>query len=957
MSAAGEDTNMENSNTSKDGVTTEALNELLAILTNGKASVSEVVNAQNSPLSASETLKKWVDTGVVRDAEFTAETYTGLQHFLHAGLTSSNETFQQNAIAVFSRIIRVPEFDNSNDAAIPKDELLQQLFQKLKTAQGTTHAESLKRILYWAYNNFPERRSSLRTHFGKFLREFTLVPDGSTAVSPVLDVLANIIDGFPDTFSEVHLGLLHEILLPLHQVGAKVSGRGGAPVPLTVAPGGRAVVDGQPLLATYHASLVKCEICFCSRNRSLATSVIRFLFANWPRPNAGVSQMEVLLLHQVEKYLEYVTEDEFADLFPELLQRLSLCISCEFAQISQRALQFWKNEAFTKRTIPHLDQLFAIIIPACYRGRKPHWNMTVNRLSGTVLDILRKQDEVKFQQFCNQLIKLPLVKTSLEVEDPQGNVNPTKDSITEKTKENQSMDVGGGMGEISEESIVIGAPSSNPKAATTSSVPKYAAGVRMGVHPSAMAQQSAASADPKDSSEKKSLVVDQEHPKDGFTAVLAFIEKYKADAQIHFETMDSMTVTPTLLPTLKFHELVFGRELGSGAFSIVKYAKQIIKGVPFAQWPEFAVKTISIEKIKKLGYEASVAREIAILKVASHPSIARLITSFRWREGAYLVLEYGAHGDLHSFIQSEGSLNIESTRFVTGEVLAGLQSLHSKGFVFGDLKPENVVITNSGHAKITDFGAARAVNDAAKKYLQDERNAISNLRDGDYAWRSAEKEKENATDNLDKKEEIEADQKESKDGESEEGPSEAVEDDDTRIEGTAVYLAPEVAKGEQPTLAADYWAFGCLIYQCLAGRPPIWAETMVETVQAIVSFAPTADKFPDYFPGHAIDLVTSLLNAEKNERQNLSGAALHPFFEGVDVYSLYEKEAPEMVRGAAAPAPDAQWARRQISMLWQPMPDDFKQLAVPTHEAILETELEANVPFVGSIKPISETKP
>lgn len=107
------------------------------------------------------------------------------------------------------------------------------------------------------------------------------------------------------------------------------------------------------------------------------------------------------------------------------------------------------------------------------------------------------------------------------------------------------------------------------------------------------------------------------------------------------------------------------------------------------------------------GYEESVRREIAILRLAAHPGIARLVASFRWREGAYLVLEYAKFGDLHGQVTRRGSLDVDSTRFVVGEVVAALISIHKSGFVFADLKPENILITATGHAKITDFGAAR----------------------------------------------------------------------------------------------------------------------------------------------------------------------------------------------------------------------------------------------------------
>lgn len=49
---------------------------------------------------------------------------------------------------------------------------------------------------------------------------------------------------------------------------------------------------------------------------------------------------------------------------------------------------------------------------------------------------------------------------------------------------------------------------------------------------------------------------------------------------------------------IRFHDLVFGHELGSGSFSVVKYARHITKGKPRSQWPEFAVKVISTTKIQ-----------------------------------------------------------------------------------------------------------------------------------------------------------------------------------------------------------------------------------------------------------------------------------------------------------------------------------------------------------------------
>jgi hypothetical protein len=63
--------------------------------------------------------------------------------------------------------------------------------------------------------------------------------------------------------------------------------------------------------------------------------------------------------------------------------------------------------------------------------------------------------------------------------------------------------------------------------------------------------------------------------------------------------------TPTLLNTLRFHDLVFGRDLGSGAFSVVRYARHIVREKSRDEWPEYAVKVISAAKMNEHGYHAS----------------------------------------------------------------------------------------------------------------------------------------------------------------------------------------------------------------------------------------------------------------------------------------------------------------------------------------------------------------
>ena len=102
-----------------------------------------------------------------------------------------------------------------------------------------------------------------------------------------------------------------------------------------------------------------------------------------------------------------------------------------------------------------------------------------------------------------------------------------------------------------------------------------------------------------------------------FETVLKFMDDIKPAAEDEGATPWSkalMEESPTLFPSLKFHDLVFGHELGSGAFGVVKYARLIDKSKTRSHWAEYAVKVISTQKIVEMGYEASVRREIAILR-------------------------------------------------------------------------------------------------------------------------------------------------------------------------------------------------------------------------------------------------------------------------------------------------------------------------------------------------------
>ena len=246
-------------------------------------------------------------------------------------------------------------------------------------------------------------------------------------------------------------------------------------------------------------------------------------------------------------------------------------------------------------------------------------------------------------------------------------------------------------------------------------------------------------------------------------------------------------------------------------------------------------------------------------------------------------------------------------------------------FSFHLFKPENIIITESGHVKLTDFGGSRPVTLTAKKMISNSaKHVFHQMRDGD--WKTREKKKKVC--DMDDDEEFD----DAYDGFNEYNP-----DADLRIEGTTIYLPPEVISGSFPTLAADSWALGCVLYQCLTGRPPIIEVDETLAKNRIVSFdikdSQSDDKNNFFGDDHAAniersarDLITQLLNRHANERPTMNQVADHSFFQdnGIDVFSLWLQPALTLGVGHNAPPPaDAGWARRQLSSIWAPQPQAY----------------------------------
>jgi len=144
-----------------------------------------------------------------------------------------------------------------------------------------------------------------------------------------------------------------------------------------------------------------------------------------------------------------------------------------------------------------------------------------------------------------------------------------------------------------------------------------------------------------------------------------------------------------------------GTKLGSGAFSIVKRAKDRQTG------EDVAVKIIDKGRIRI----ALMERELAILQKVRHPNVLPFYGAFEDKKNVFLVMELAKGGELFDQLISRGSYSEEDASVIIKQVLLGVQYLHSVGVAHRDLKLENILCKSHDaktfHVYIADFGLSR----------------------------------------------------------------------------------------------------------------------------------------------------------------------------------------------------------------------------------------------------------
>jgi eukaryotic-like serine/threonine-protein kinase len=292
-------------------------------------------------------------------------------------------------------------------------------------------------------------------------------------------------------------------------------------------------------------------------------------------------------------------------------------------------------------------------------------------------------------------------------------------------------------------------------------------------------------------------------------------------------------------------------ELGAGGMGTVyratdsKLGRQVaIKFLPegFAKDPEWLVR-----------FE----REARLLAALNHANIAA-IYGFEEADGVhYLVLEL-VPGETVAQRLKRGSLKVPEAVSTCRQIAEALEAAHGRGIIHRDLKPANIKITPDGKVKVLDFGLAKAF------------------------------------------------QAEPSDVDLSQSPTVTAEEvSGAKILGTAAYMSPEQARGKALDKRTDIWAFGCLLYEVLAGRRAFGGATVSDSIAAVLASEPDWNALPAKTPEHLRNLLRRCLQKDPQRRLRDIG----------DARLELEEPLVEPAKAGAAPLSSTVTRRSVISAL------------------------------------------
>jgi eukaryotic-like serine/threonine-protein kinase len=224
-----------------------------------------------------------------------------------------------------------------------------------------------------------------------------------------------------------------------------------------------------------------------------------------------------------------------------------------------------------------------------------------------------------------------------------------------------------------------------------------------------------------------------------------------------------------------------------------------------------AIKMLPLDRADDPAFVARFEREAVAVALVVHPNVVAIYDSGRDDQTRFIVMEYVAGLNLAALLRERGPLRAPEAVEICAQVASALAAAHGAGVIHRDIKPANVVVDQAGHAKVLDFGIARA---AESTNLTSTANII----------------------------------------------------------GSASYLAPELAQGDPADARSDIYALGCVLYQLLAGHPPFRGATPAAVMnQHAKTPPPPFREVGAQVPPALEALVSSMLSKDPSARPQPAG--------------------------------------------------------------------------------------
>merc|ERR1719263_1543121 len=124
----------------------------------------------------------------------------------------------------------------------------------------------------------------------------------------------------------------------------------------------------------------------------------------------------------------------------------------------------------------------------------------------------------------------------------------------------------------------------------------------------------------------------------------------------------------------------------------------------------YALKALSKGYVMKTGMQKSVISEKDVQLMCDSPFVVKLFETYNSQESLYLLLELALGGELYATYNKKSFWGkVDHAKFYVGGTVFAFEHLHSKKIIFRDLKPENLLLNDKGHIKLTDMGLAKVV--------------------------------------------------------------------------------------------------------------------------------------------------------------------------------------------------------------------------------------------------------